>query len=443
MKRNSISKAYICLLVLGFIKASTVLSMGESLTIQDLLDIPWLSGNPATSTPLSALRANNNANNNDDDEIATLYLIGLMPTTQQATADTAEKATKKRTSEQKKQNRAEKRRVSEEQQFITLYVEDINNTSLAQLRQDQSHVTHVTILRRHRDSQLTQEQIMSIGSYFPEVEALNLRNLNVTLREVQVIPYMFKKLRSISLANNPLGNEGLISLTQHSAWAASLRALDISNTGITENAMLSLARSFSNILILDVSNNAIEDSGIKFLANSGIAQRLRNLYANHTRLTSAGIRVIATSFTQLNELEIARNGLGDSGIEELMQARFLNTITSLNISENNLTAITAQSLVRCAFTRLQTLNIARNHLGDNGFDALAEAPFALNLQSLNVLATGITGSSVNTIYKFVPQLHNLFIGLNNKIKITDSLISSLKKANLKLVDEKLLYFKKV
>ncbi len=77
----------------------------------------------------------------------------------------------------------------------------------------------------------------------------------------------------------------------------------------------------------------------------------------------------------LSALFLARNSLGDAGVEALVQAPWLVSVTDLDLTDNGLSDRGARALVRSPYlTQLLRLHLERNNFSHEGIAALRDAP---------------------------------------------------------------------
>uniref|UniRef100_A0A672ST51 NACHT domain-containing protein n=1 Tax=Sinocyclocheilus grahami TaxID=75366 RepID=A0A672ST51_SINGR len=133
-------------------------------------------------------------------------------------------------------------------------------------------------------------------------------------------------LMELDLSENPLGDPGVTEIsTLLGNSQCTLKILSLRKCGLTEESCSALAtvlRSNSSLKELDMSNNNLQDSGVKKLQN-GLENTnctLQKLMLNKCNLTDKSCSALATvlgSDTNLKELNMSNNNLQDSGVKLL------------------------------------------------------------------------------------------------------------------------------
>jgi len=272
---------------------------------------------------------------------------------------------------------------------------------------------------------ITREQIQQIGQRFPHLRELVLQNArlgNDGLRVLSQQPFAgrltnlyisgnnitsaglnamgaFTSLTSLDISGNEIGDAGLRILSEL-PFASELTLLNITKTSITLNGLL-LLNKFRSLKELKIAKNQLEDRGFALLSEQPIARRLTGLYLSHNGITAASIQYLS-SFSELRELIISGNPIGNEGLAALAQLPIASQLTALEISD---TGITLQGLNNLrAFTGLQSLSIAANRLGDEGLRIVSALPYAHNLVDLNI---GLNNISTKAAQKYKSAFNNI------------------------------------
>jgi len=114
----------------------------------------------------------------------------------------------------------------------------------------------------------------------------------------------------IDLGLKPAANDADLSIIKK--VAGNLRALNLYQTGITDQGLSCLANAV-NLIALELSKTAITDNGLAYLRGSVSLQDLR---LTSTGITSQSFKVIK-GFAELNKLLIHDTKTSDEGIEDL------------------------------------------------------------------------------------------------------------------------------
>ncbi|CAL6061984.1 leucine-rich_repeat domain-containing protein [Hexamita inflata] len=195
-------------------------------------------------------------------------------------------------------------------------------------------------------SQMQQLQCLTINNTWslniteiymlPNLQILNLNNTGIhTIKGMENM----RQLKSLSLRNNPIGNqlEILLTLTE-------LVKLDISNTQTT---CMSGIKVLQQLKELNISSNQINDYYVlKYLPG------LTNLDAQNNRIT------ITSFLKQMKQLQILN--LNKNKIESVNDLKFLVNITRLNLNSNNIEDITCLSKLK----DLRELHLFKNRIVD-------------------------------------------------------------------------------
>jgi len=150
---------------------------------------------------------------------------------------------------------------------------------------------------------------------------------------------------------------------------------------------------------LDLSNNALGDEGLAYLANSNLASHITYLNIANIGLTRHGIQLLK-KFTALTHLDISRNRLEDDDLNILVNTLNPEQIISLNLNSNFITIIGLQALAH-KLRNLRELSLEQNIIASP--DLLVLAPLATNLRFLNVQNTPVPKSKLEELKKLFPQ----------------------------------------
>jgi len=226
----------------------------------------------------------------------------------------------------------------------------------------------------------------------------------------------FTNLKRLDVGHNKIGNKGFKAIAG-APFAHNLTWLGIRATNITTNGVQANIAAFVNLTTFDITGNSIQDAGLEAIARAPFARNLTWLgiageTAVGTKITTKGVQANIAAFRNLRSLIIGNNNIGDAGLEAIARAPFARNLTELDVLSNGITASGVQANI-AAFAKLEALFIAANNIGDAGLEAIARAPFAGNLLLLVVLSNGITTSGVQANIAAFAKLKSLIIGNNN------------------------------
>ncbi|KAG8014905.1 hypothetical protein GBF38_003613 [Nibea albiflora] len=202
-----------------------------------------------------------------------------------------------------------------------------------------------------------------------------------------VLSSQSSRLRELDLSNNDLKDSGvkLLSAGLESPHCT-LEALRLCQTGLT----MQCCEEFSSLLItqsstlrkLDLSNNNLQDSGVKLLT-VGLESpycTLEMLWLNQTDLTEKCCQefssVLSSQSSRLRELDLSNNDLKDSGVK-LLSAGLESphcTLETLRLSGCLITEEGCTSLasaLRFNPSHLRELDLSYNHPGESGVKLLS------------------------------------------------------------------------
>ncbi len=132
---------------------------------------------------------------------------------------------------------------------------------------------------------------------------------------------------SISLANNPIGDEGAKALALASMFSGTM-ILSLPNTQITAQGVKYLLGSESLLLkgfltYLDLSNNDLGDAGVEIITQSSAAKSLTVLYLENVGITDFGAIALAKSenFGNISHLYAPGNKLTAKGVSAIRNSK--------------------------------------------------------------------------------------------------------------------------
>ena len=201
---------------------------------------------------------------------------------------------------------------------------------------------------------------------------------------VDVCPaFALHRVTELNISINKIGDHGIAYIaTALQMNTCTLRKLDISKCGITDEGVESLAKALvvnSSLQELNVRENEIGDNGIDHIANTSLQTdtcSIKVLNISQCSISDEGAKSLAKALAvnrSLQELNISANKIHDIGLTRIATAlRRNSTMTKLNISQCSISDEGAESLAANACS-LQVLNISYNMIGSNGIFCIVTA----------------------------------------------------------------------
>uniref|UniRef100_A0A9J8AI52 NACHT, LRR and PYD domains-containing protein 12-like n=1 Tax=Cyprinus carpio carpio TaxID=630221 RepID=A0A9J8AI52_CYPCA len=205
-------------------------------------------------------------------------------------------------------------------------------------------------------------------------------------------------LRELDLSNNNLQDSGLKLLsTGLKSSHCQLKILRLAGCGLShyhcESLSSALQSSNSHLRSLDLSNNDLQDSGVKLLSGG-----LKSFHCQLNILRLAGCRftgqcceslssALQSSKSCLRELDLSNNDLQDSGVKLLSAGLSDCQLNILRLVTCNLTGQCCESLssaLQSSSSCLTELDLSNNDLQDSGVKLLSAGLKSLHCQ-LNIL----------------------------------------------------------
>ncbi|KAM6945308.1 LOW QUALITY PROTEIN: NACHT, LRR and PYD domains-containing protein 12-like [Aplochiton taeniatus] len=207
-------------------------------------------------------------------------------------------------------------------------------------------------------------------------------------------------MRALDLSFNQLADTGMKTLSALledplcRLETLGLRKCDMSAQCCEE---LALALTSSDLRVLDLSNNNLQDSGVNLLS-VGLGDplcKLKTMRLSACQITEKGFSSLASALrsnpSHLRELDLSHNDLGDSGVELLSAELHWATcnLETLRLSGCLVTERGCASLasaLRSDPSHLRELDLSYNHPGDSGaklLSALLDDPHC-SLHTLSV-----------------------------------------------------------
>ncbi|XP_051992144.1 NACHT, LRR and PYD domains-containing protein 3-like isoform X6 [Xyrauchen texanus] len=195
-----------------------------------------------------------------------------------------------------------------------------------------------------------------------------------------------KSLRELDLSNNDLQDSGvkLLSdaLKSPQCTLEILRFAACRFTGQCCESLSSVLQSSKSLRELDLSNNDLQDSGVKLLSDAlksphCTLEILRFADCRFTGECCKSLSSVLQSSKSLRELDLSNNDLQDSGVKLLSDALKSPhcTLEILRLSGCMVTekgCCSVASALRSNLSRLKELDLSYNHPGESGVKLLSE-----------------------------------------------------------------------
>lgn len=179
--------------------------------------------------------------------------------------------------------------------------------------------------------------------------------------------------------------------------APGLTDLDLSHQNLGRDfagafAKLPFQRLASLKLRSRIFPNAIDAAGARALAESTTLSSLTSLDLTGNNIREAGAKALAGSKTlsSLTSLDLSDNNIGHAGAQALAGSETLSSLTSLELSRNEIGAAGTQALANSkTLSSLTSLGLSDNNIGDAGTQALVNGSILSSLISLDLRSNKI------------------------------------------------------
>lgn len=198
-------------------------------------------------------------------------------------------------------------------------------------------------------------------------------------------PYL-GALRSLDVSLNPLEDAGLRVLLE-SPSLGPLETLNVNGCELTEAGAEFLAECsrLESLTFLHVGNNDFGPQGAAALAATPVLQNLQGLDVHENGLLDEGLRILAERGRwPLTWINLCENRIGPAGIAAIATASWLNTLTSLDFTRNEIEAEGAVALAAAELSHLDQLDLDANDIAPRGLRALLDCAWIGNVTMLGL-----------------------------------------------------------
>jgi uncharacterized protein (TIGR02996 family) len=238
---------------------------------------------------------------------------------------------------------------------------------------------------------------------------------NDGLRALADLPTM-PRLISLTLSGSEASTPAAVRRFATSNAFPALAHLDLSQTHMSADQVVMLARGRWPLRHLRLFRNEVRKTGVEALIDASFAPTLRVLELPWCELTAAGIQTLASSdaLAELRHLNLADNPIGPGGLAALAESKTLQGLRSLELRRTNTARgpIAARDVLRfltnLEMPNLRHLELSKLPVGIRGAQVLATAPGFANLTRL-ILEGCALGESGTKHLVWPKSLSNLVV----------------------------------
>ena len=221
---------------------------------------------------------------------------------------------------------------------------------------------------------------------------------------------VFSALTTVAVDNTKLESVSFGKFLNSLAFQPMFTSLDLKFSGVSTEMTVNLAklmRHSRSLRHLYIDGNALGPRGVEILAEGLEGSNLEVLHASGILAGVAGAAAIGKALeknTRLHTLDLALNELGDSGVQALMaglRKNPSNAVSTIRLSYNEITARGVEHLVTHLTVQncpLHTLHIDNNLLQAAGAVFISVALRFGGLTALNVEHNAIGGNGAITLF---------------------------------------------
>jgi len=238
------------------------------------------------------------------------------------------------------------------------------------------------------------------------------------------------RVPEIDLCGNFLGNAAIAHLAS-ARHLHQLRSLHLGFNDLTDQGLRALAEiphlSQLRELYLD-DNKHLAATGLRPLADSPYMANLRLLDLSGNNLTEPALKVLLNgeAITRLESLRLAGNDIGDGGVAALARSallpRMLRFCPSLDLCRNNIGPVGARALADSpSVEMLEELDLGSNAIGNTGLTSLAQSAYLGKLKRLAVSENRISDAGVMAVARSALPASLEFLDLTGNFVTAESI----------------------
>ncbi len=221
---------------------------------------------------------------------------------------------------------------------------------------------------------------------------LKLTGKYLSLDEVQIISRsdQVKAIKTLDLSDNQINDEGLKTLFE-SENLAGLEELHLGVNYITDQGLLDVAGAggvaLNNLKVLVLSDNKLTDASVSEMVKSNNFQKLEHLDVGWNEIGNGTVKALGETgqMASLKKIELERGYIDGEGINEFVKGSVIERLEELNLSANKLRDADVKVLAATLkLSSLRVLRLSQNLIGDAGAQAIAESTTLGNLTHLYI-----------------------------------------------------------
>jgi uncharacterized protein (TIGR02996 family) len=229
-------------------------------------------------------------------------------------------------------------------------------------------------------------------------------------------------ITSLRLNKCRMEDKGLEPLTE-CPYLQNLEELKLTRSGLTDNGARQLAncQHLAKLQTLDLYSNRIGAAGADAIANSEVLSELNTLSLASNWIGDAGLSSIANSktLTKLQKLELYGVDYGIKGAVALLASRRLTSLSNLSLDrgwdQRSLRVPLARAIAESMQLKLNSLDIGRQEIGNEGLQLIVESKRVSSINSLNLWSNSIDNDGAKLLARspFLEQLTHLNLSQNS------------------------------